>query len=260
MVVGVDEQLCFSPVESKGLGFQVWRGRLNSIDQEQLREVLIKNAVDLAIISIPVERKDALLTIQRIGFPYILADILVYFYLDLNEYVPEISPNKPGTEFVQLAAGHVPILDKLIAEIFKGYQNHYTANPLLSLDLITAYQEWMQSYISATDQGRIGWLVKNSGKYVAFVTCQFSAKKSEISLTGIVPEARGRGLFGKVIRFILSYFKDHGGSEIQVSTQLHNYAAQRSYNREGFIIDQAFLTIHINSMLTANKDRALRYQ
>ena len=260
MVVEADEQLYFSPVESKGLGFQVWRGRLNSIDQEQLREVLIKNAVDLAIISIPVERKDALLTIQRIGFPYILADISVYFYLDLNEYVPEISTNKPGSEFVQLAAGHVPILDKLIAEIFKGYQNHYTANPLLSLDLIIAYQEWMQSYISDADQGRIGWLVKAFDKYVAFATCEFSAKKSEIILTGVVPELRGRGVFSSVIRYLLNYFKGQGISQIRVSTQLHNYAAQRAYTKEGFIIDQAFLIIHINSMLTANKDRAMLYQ
>ena len=254
MVVETAEQLRFSPVESKGLGFQVWRGWLSFIDPKQLRAVLTKNTVDLAIISIPVERNDTILTIQQIGFPYILADILVYYYLDTNKYSTESSPDTPGIEFIQLAVGHELILDELIADIFQGYQNHYTANPLLAADLIAAYQEWMRSYISAVDQGRIGWLVKDSGNYVAFATCEFSTTKSEIRLTGVVPEFRGRGVFSSVIRYLLNYFKGQGVKQIRVSTQLHNYAAQKAYTQEGFVIEQAFLTIHINSMLSAEAD------
>jgi len=254
MVVKENGDIKFSAVESRGLGFNVWRGELNSINTKKLSKIIKKNKVDVAIISIPAARKDLILRLQDLNYPVIFADILIYYSMSQEDFNSRNSPDNLGISFVPIISKHFSIIDELIEDIFHGYQNHYTANPLLSVDIVAAYQEWIRLFASDQENSRTGWILKKADSYIAFLTCDFTAQCCEIVLTGVSTFARDMGVFMDMLNFLINHCKELGVTKIIVSTQLHNYAAQSAYIRKGFLIDRAFITVHINSMLGSTKD------
>ena len=252
MVIKSRGSLKYSPIESRRFGLRIYRGVLDDINPEEILSTVLKQNIDVAIISIPAERQDSLSCLQEIGIPYLIADILVYYYVDLKTHNPRESLNK-NLEFIKFYSEHFEILDKLVSEIFSGYKNHYTSNPFLSVDLIEAYKEWARSYVTNEANGNWGWLVKRGDRFIGFATCTSEGKESEIILNGIIPSAAGMGVYGDLIKYLQQFFKENGYSVMKVSTQVHNYAAQKVWSREGFVMKQAFVTVHINSLINVSR-------
>lgn len=240
----------YSDVESKGLGLNVWRGKPLAVDSDNLKKIINCNNVDIAIISIPAEKKDLLLRLQETGFPLIFADILVYYSLSLPEPKRGNRPQKSEIEFVQFKSRHFADMDQLIADIFTGYQNHYTFNPLLSVDIVSAYQEWARRFNSEKESTRTGWMAKQDDRYVGFVTCDITKQSCEIMLTGVATLSRGQGVFHDILNFLIRYCENNKIKKIRVSTQIHNYISQKAYIKQGFTMDHALITVHLNSMLS----------
>jgi len=270
MVIKSIGSLKYSPIESRRFGLRVYRGVLDDINPKEILSTVIKQSIDVAIIRIPAERQDSLSCLQEIGIPYLIADTIVYYYVDLKTHKPRELRNK-DLEFIKFYPEHFEILDKLISEIFSGYKNHYTSNPFLSVDLIEVYKEWARSYVTNEANGKCGWLVKRGDRFIGFATCAFEEKESEIILNGVIPSAAGMEVYGDLIKYLQQFFKSNGYSVMKVSTQVHNYAVQKVWSREGFIMKQAFVTVHINSLmnvsqiekkvfdLTVSSDDVMRY-
>lgn len=250
MVVANTNNILFSAVESRGLGFNVWRGTLHTVDTDSLSSIIENNEVDVAIIRIPAESKNLFLKLQQLGYPTILADVLVYYRLSLGDHGADILNEKSAIELVPFGSQHFTTMDGLIADIFYNYQNHYTANPLLSADIVAAYQEWVKLFNSDSKNGRTAWMAKQDDAYIGFMACEFTNQCCEIRLTGVATEARGRGVFHAMLNQVTHYCVKKGVSTITVSTQLQNYASQKAYAKHGFLMDHAFITVHINSMLS----------
>jgi len=241
-----------SLIESKRFDLKVYRGVIDDINPKEILSTVLKENIDVAIIRIPSERQDALVRLEKTGIPYLIADTLVYYHVDLKTYEPGELRNR-DLEFIEFYPEHFEIMDKLVSEIFSAYKNHYTSNPLLAVDLIEAYKEWARSYVTNETDGKCGWLVKRGDRFIGFATCTFEGDESEIVLNGVVPSAAGMGVYGDLIKFLQQFFKDNGYSIMKVSTQVYNYAVQKVWSREGFVMKQSFVTVHINSMMNVSR-------
>jgi hypothetical protein len=238
----------YSPKESLRFGYKIYRAVLNNFSPSEIKSKILRNRIDILIIRVPTEKLKILTGLTHIGFPYLVADTLVYYHIDLKSYEPQEMKNA-DLKFKRLKPDHIPALDILVSDIFQDYQNHYTNNPLLADNLVEIYQEWAHDYIVDESKNKCGWLIERKNYYVGFATCTFDGECSEVVLNGIIPSETGKGIYGDLIRFILLYFKQNGYASLKISTQVNNLAVQKVWSREGLTMNQSFLTLHINSLL-----------
>ena len=246
------EALNYSSIESMRFNLKVYRGIFNEIDPSDFLTTVIKERVDIAIIRIPSERQDSLLRLDKTSLPYLIADTLVYYYVDLKTYEPKKLCNQ-NLEFVEFTPKHFKIMNKLVSEIFFAYKSHYTSNPLLAADMVEIYKEWTRGYVTDKIKGKQSWLVKRGNLFIGFATCSFERDESEGVLLGVLPSATGGGVYGDLIRFIQRFFKDNNYSTMKISTQVYNYAVQKVWGREGFFMKKSFYTLHVNSLMNASQ-------
>lgn len=239
-----------APLEGHRFGMKVFRGTLETLDGKALRAFLLDQEADLAIIRTPGDGQTVATQFERAGFPFLHADVLVYYEMDLTTFEPK-SLRNPGLEFVLCGKSLQPELSKLVETIFSGYRNHYNANPFLPADrILEGFQEWAVDYGSGEVPDRCAWLVRRDGQWVAFATCSEAGNTCEGVLYGVHPDHAGGGLYSDLIRFTQAHYKAKGLSTMKVSTQIHNLAVQKVWSREGFTLSQCLHTWHVNSMLT----------
>ncbi|MBU1677225.1 GNAT family N-acetyltransferase, partial [bacterium] len=245
--------LPYAPLESNRFELKIHRGVLDRIPHDFDREI-IDSRMDVAIFRMPAGNQDQLALLDSIGFPWLVADTLVYYANDLKGHEPNDLRNS-DLRFIVFTPGLDNAIDDLVADIFPRYANHYTSNPLLSRDLIPSYQEWARSYATDEDAGRYAWLVERHDAFIGFITCSFGDEGAEIVLNGVSPAQAGGGVYGDMVRFVQRYFKDRGCSVIKVSTQGNNHAVQKVWSREGFFLTESYFTIHVNSLLSASASK-----
>lgn len=243
-----DHWLSYSGVESRRFDMRVFRGHLDSIDPLWLLAEVIEQEVDLAILRIPADKQHQLTELRKTGLPYIIADTLVSYSLELKDYMPAVLRNQ---DLVFSLAGieDTELIENLVEKTFSDYTNHYTSNPYINKhDILKGYQEWAVSFL-VEDDAKTAWLVQRGDKVIGFATCSQQGETGEGVLYGVVPEEAGRGVYSDIIRFTQQQFKARGLSSMLVVTQIQNLAVQRVWHREGFTLGSAEITIHINSLI-----------
>lgn len=239
----------YSPVESCRFGMNVYRGIVDQIDQRLILANIISEKVDIAILRLPADQQAQLSRFDEVGLPYIVADTLVYYDVDLTSNSIKELINK-DLSFIECSAKHEKILDSLVDKIFKGYTNHYNSNPFLpNSDILEGYKEWARSFIIASNSGKKAWIVKCGENYIGFACCAYDDFKCTAVLYGILPEASGKGVYGDLIRFTQKYFKEKQYKLMEISTQIQNYASQKVWAREGAVLKKAYITVHVNSFM-----------
>jgi ribosomal protein S18 acetylase RimI-like enzyme len=78
-----------------------------------------------------------------------------------------------------------------------------------------------------------------SGIAAGYVTCHLDSKhdvvQGRIGLVGVSETMRGRGFGSAMLRYALAWFIQQGCNSVSVVTQARNHAAQRLYQRLGFL-------------------------
>ncbi|MCK4687654.1 MAG: hypothetical protein KAT66_05965 [Candidatus Lokiarchaeota archaeon] len=248
-------KLYFSSVESKRFKMNIYRGEFDNILIDNITLTVLKDNVDIAIIRLPSEKLSQISMLKRMCFPFLLTDTLVYYYSNLTLYNPNKLKNN-NLIFIKCEPKHDNIINLLAEKIFNNYTSHYFSNPYLSReDILEGYKEWARSYISERNLNRISWLVMKDKRFIGFATCSFSPIKkiAEGVLYGVLLSESGKGIYGDIIRFTQKYFKDRKYLQMKVSTQVQNFAVQKVWNREGFVLKKSYNTIHINSFLRYSK-------
>ena len=241
-----------SPLESQRFGFNIYRGSADVLDTAALRSCLLQNKVDIAILRLPCTQNHTLHQLETLAFPYIVADTLVYYGVDLDKCIFNNYKNTDIT-FVRANETHRAAMTDLVNTIFVNYTTHYASNPYFKEDLIRAgYTEWLLNYLSG--EGKLVWLVEQAGVYIGFASCSFDTdtKVCEIILNGVLPTHAGKGIYTDIVRHTKQHFKAEGYKTLLISTQIQNYAVQKVWGREGLSIKNAYTTLHINAMLSAN--------
>jgi hypothetical protein len=238
-----------STLESNRFHLNIHRANNESIDIQEIDSYISQNNVDVLILRVPVGTKASQHLLYNKKFQVLHADTLVYYETKLQNNV--IGSLKNDLEFIILDHSNIQSSNEIIPIIFDGYTNHYFSNPVFEKKLILeGYTEWAQSFTEAKD-GKISWLVQSNKTNIAFATCQFNAitNTCEGILYGVHPDHNGKGIYSDIIRFTLQYFKNKNFDKMIVSTQIQNFAVQKSWVNNHFFLTNAFDTFHISKTI-----------
>lgn len=255
--------LALSPLDSARFGLRVFRGKGNRIEERRFFESLVANRVDVAIVRTPAGTP-GWSRLARYGLQPIHGDTLVYYTMDLQAREPRPLRNA-DLVFTEADDADRDALAALVQTTFDGYVSHYHANPLFDrASVLAGYMEWATGYVGSAAPGRITWIARRAGEIVAFACCSHDDTGSEAEgvLYGVHPSHAGGGLYGDLIRYTQSAFRARGFRSMVVSTQVWNYAVQKVWAREGFILSSAYDTWHVNAMLEGGSlmvDRPLSF-
>jgi GNAT superfamily N-acetyltransferase len=192
------------------------------------------------------------------GRDVIPADTLVYWEV-ATDRLADAGRGLADDLRVRRGTSHPAALDRLVAGVFGGYVNHYTANPLLAPDLALAgYVDWVRRTAEddpdgvavlahgEEDVGLATWFVDPGGDFV------------EILLAGLVPEARGHGWYAALLAEAGRVATDLGVRRVVISTQAANVAVQRAWVSAGFRPFATVTTAHAVRRGLLTGSRAVR--
>ena len=78
-----------------------------------------------------------------------------------------------------------------------------------------------------------------------YITCVVDDDgRGEIGLVGVAPEVRGQGVGTSLVEAAVEWFADNGVEHVRVVTQGRNVAAQRLYQKCGFLAESVELWFH----------------
>jgi acyl dehydratase len=233
--------------ESKRFGMNVLRVNAATLNYKEISKLIFDNEIDLTILRIPTENIGQLQQLNKLGCTYIQADTLVYYFANLNKI--EISPlQNANIQFVLATKNDTTILQSLVEKIFANYSNHYNTNLYLNKqDIVEGYKEWVIDFLDVID--KFVFIVYKNNKPIGFATCAIENAEAEGVLYGVLPSEKGGGIYTDIIRYTQYFFKSKGVQTMKVSTQINNYAVQKVWSKEGFVLTQSYATVHINSFL-----------
>jgi len=248
-------QITHSEVESRRFGLRVLRAVLDDVDPDTLREALVAAHADIAICRMQALLLSRLARLEGLGMPVLVADTLVHYERDLLP--PLGAPRNTDLEYVEgneADGGHVR---RLVEEAFPGYASHYASNPVLDRQgILEGYVEWAVGYLDGAPERRV-WLARRAGKPVALATCRYEGDTVEGVLYGVLPEVKGQGIYRDLIRFTAADAARRGHTRMHVSTQVYNFAVQKVWVDEGFVMRSAQVTFHVNALLDSSSPGAV---
>lgn len=140
---------------------------------------------------------------------------------------------------VRLAtAGDARELAKLSADAFsdpKSSFNRYLNDPHLSRKAVRdVYGVWAATSM-AGPAADVTFVTEQRGKLTGFITLVLPKTDgvATVPLNAVVPEQRGKGLYGRLVAAALAHAWRHGAKKVRIRTQLQQLAVQRAWYRLG---------------------------
>jgi GNAT superfamily N-acetyltransferase len=244
------EVLRFSPLESARFGLRVFRASVDAIDAEQIADEIERERIDVAILRLPASAIASADALARHGFAPILADTQVIYGTGLDTYAHP--PADPSVTLQPATRDDAALLDRMARAIFADYESHYHANPLFACDkILDGYAEWAARHVGA-DDGSAAWLVERDGEVAGFSCYRIDADGTAIGvLNGVLPAARGRGIYRGMLHRMLEHFAAMGARRFEIATQTHNAIVQRAWAQSGLSLLAKYNTLHVNAVRTA---------
>lgn len=246
-----------SDVEANRFGLSVERVVVgtNATDSHQLSAdfaaVLGDTVADLVIARWPSHLSSLGAVAASSGRHVIPADVLMYW---------EIPAQRLAASAEQLPAGYViehpassstaaeDAISEVISDSFKGYGNHYTANPALDPDLALAgYLEWAVSALRESPSNVV--LLRHGATPVGVATLTASDADLEVELAGMTSATQGQGLYRFLLAAVGETALARRHDRVIISTQAQNIRVQRAWARLGMRPFGAITTTHLVSRL-----------
>lgn len=167
-----------------------------------------------------------------------LQDIRVTFEYKLDENAPI-----PDTTVRLARADDHPELIETARQSY-GVSRYYADPCFTDAQSDALYKTWMQKSLNGYADAVL--VADLDGAAAGFVTCHLNTETQigSIGLVGVAPEARGHGIGLKVVNGSLHWFRDKNMNKVTVVTQGRNIAAQRLYQRAGFVTQAVQLWYH----------------
>jgi RimJ/RimL family protein N-acetyltransferase len=241
--------LRLSPLETARFDLRVFRGDVETIDADALADEIERERVDVAILRLPAREIGNLHALARRGLAPIVADTQVRYGIDLAP--PRVASDGDARLSLRPATpDDADRLARMARAIFADYVTHYHANPLFAYDkALDGYAEWAARHVAA-DDGSAAWLVEWDGELAGF-SCYRVDRVAGTAigvLNGILPAARGHGVYRAMLRKMLVAFADMRVARFEIATQVHNVTVQRAWTALGLSLQGASCTIHVNAL------------
>ena len=243
------DPLSYSTAESNRFGLRVFRGgEAAALLGKELPAALWRERADIAILRLPSTMMRYVAQLGQLGLPYCVVDGHLTFAHDLTANLP-LPRGQEDLVFTPITLSQADDLDRLVDASFDGYLNQYSANPILcDLDWKAGYKEWARTVICPGPPQRRGWIISRNGAPVGFGTFIVECCDVRSMLYGILPSARGAGLYRSMFLHFAAMFQAEGFSTFYNSTQLDNLASQKVWADAGSRVHGSAVTVHLNPL------------
>jgi GNAT superfamily N-acetyltransferase len=238
--------ISYSKADSDRFHLSVHRGVSETFNLDGLNQYIAAHNPDMLILRYAAETIEKHYLLKTLNYDLLFTDALVYYDIHLNKLEPK--PFRNNLQFVEVTENDLAKLRDIVPIIFKEYKNHYFSNPALNKEnILEGYIEWASNYVNSVQPDRKSWLVYKEEVLIGFATCAMYATDNSCEgvLYGVHPEYAGGGVYTDIIRFTQNYFKEAGYQKMIVSTQIQNYAVQKVWQKEGFLLAKAYYTYHL---------------
>ena len=177
------------------------------------------------------------------------ADVLMYWEVPADELRPDsvaLADQNLRTAVPTAAQpSAVAAITQVVSDSFRGYGNHYTANPRRDHELALAgYLDWAIRSLNEDPQDVVLLLHRDEPVAVATVTVGGGGQDLEILLAGLTSGTQGQGWYRHLLAAVCEQALTRGCSRVIISTQAHNQRVQRAWARAGFRPFAAITTVH----------------
>ncbi len=236
-------QVYLSSIDEERFGIRT--ARASNVTLDKLPSVLDfcrARDVVLLIARCLVSEFRAAQAMEREGFS--LMDTLVYCSRNL---VTTPIPKDSGKIMVRpIQPGDEDDVKFVAAESFRQYFGHYHADERLDrVKCHEAYISWALRSCVLGDVADEVLVAHLEGSIVGFFTLRLnSPEEGEAVVGGVVPSARGLGVYRSFIMRGMEWCLSKGATHMLVSTQITNIAVQKVWARLGFEPSYAYYTFH----------------
>lgn len=138
--------------------------------------------------------------------------------------------------------GDLASLEAISADSYRQ-SRFYTDSRFPAEKASALYREWARKSLAGWADAV--WVAPSDGAAGAFVTCHLDpGGPGRIGLVGVADGFRGQGLGLRIVRAAQSWFAQEGVESATVATQGRNLAAQRLYQKAGFLSDSVGYWYH----------------
>lgn len=241
-----------SPAESARFGCRIGRlvvgaeARPGPALEDELRRQLEASDADLLICRWPGQFTSLAATALASGRVVLPADMLVYWEVPAARLagIPTAPADGLSTLIPEEATGAAAgLLEEVIVDSFRGYGNHYSANPLLDDDLaLLGYVEWALRAFAESPGNVV--LLLHGDEPIGAATLTRDGDDMEIELAGLVAAHQAKGWYGHLLKAVGRHALSLGCTRVIISTQAHNVRVQRAWARAGFRPFGTVTTVH----------------
>ncbi|MYD08532.1 MAG: GNAT family N-acetyltransferase [Chloroflexi bacterium] len=233
----------YMPWDSAHFGVRIARATCRKVDTERCGVLLRQcreQRIDCLYFLADAAEQDTILVLQSNGFDFVDIRLTLAAHF---EAPPAMSP----AGILRFRLGNQRDLDQLLPVAGASFvQSRFYVDPRFGHDKATRmYQIWLQRSFAEESDGAVV-VAEHDGAAVGFVTChlQKPAGEGNIGLVGVAEAARGLGCAGGMLKYAARWFASQGMVRLNVVTQGRNIAAQRLYQRNGFVTRSVALWFH----------------
>jgi dTDP-4-amino-4,6-dideoxy-D-galactose acyltransferase len=239
-----DASVCcqFLEWDSGHFGRRIGRVKSNRLTAELMQEVeqwCCAQRIDcLYFLAAPNERETSRLVLEH-GFQ--LVDIRITLRLRLA--ARSAATAEPAVPEIRLARPKdLPALRQMVARLHDD--SRFFLDPRFGRALSERmFEIWIEK--SCADKSGRVFVSERQGKPAGYVACRrLSDETGQIDLIGVDDRAQGQGIGRKLVSAALRWFSAEQIEWVNVVTQGRNYAAQRLYQRSGFLTQSIELWYH----------------
>lgn len=235
------ESIClYLEWDSSFFGSRIARLQRRRLDAATLNEALVwcrDNRIDCLYFLADADHAATVRLAESDGFQ--LTDVRV----TLERAVGEADALAPSSDEIRLAREPDLTALRAIARTAHHDSRFYFDEHFDRGKCDLLYETWVENSFHGFAQAVL--VAEVEGRAAGYLTCHLKGTESQIGLVGITAENQGRGLGSRLIRHFLSWSREQGATRALVVTQGRNLAAQRLYQRNGFISSSLQLCYHL---------------
>jgi dTDP-4-amino-4,6-dideoxy-D-galactose acyltransferase len=158
------------------------------------------------------------------------------------EFARSLAGVEPASGLRPATEADIPALERIAAASFHG--TRYTSDPGFPADAVARlYPTWIANSVRGYADAVL--VAEHAGALGGFISChRGEAGEGSIGLVGVAAAARGGGVGARLVHGARGWLAGAGCRAASVVTQGSNVAAQRLYQRAGFLTRRVSLWYH----------------
>lgn len=211
-------------------------GKLTKVPLEYEFKKLIgqscKDGYKYLTCRIVLKKMSEIQTLEKYGF--YLTDIGIVLETELSSQFTVYSSQFTVRE---ATIKDIPMLKSMVKGLFKD-SRFYNDPFFTKKGADKVYQAWIEN--SLRGKTAKTFLIEDCG----FIACKrLSKNRGDIHHLGVVPKSQGKGIGNSLMLKAIKWFKENGMKTVTVRTQVNNITAMNFYNKMGFNVKYADVTM-----------------